>query len=107
MSMRWVRWTGGGLLVLLLSVLGWRLSLEIPERLRRTGAALVDAAARQGVSVRFDGLNLHLLHLHVSIDNVVLRDALADLPLGNAGTVDVSLSPLRFLTGGLPVSRGR
>lgn len=105
--MRWVRWTGGGLLVLLLSVVGWRLSLEIPERLRRAGAALVDAAAREGVAVRYDGLNLHLLRLHVSIDNVVLRDALADLPLGSAGSVDVSFSPLRFLTGDLPVSRVR
>ncbi|MGA8753167.1 translocation/assembly module TamB domain-containing protein, partial [Candidatus Deferrimicrobium sp.] len=102
-----MRWTGGGLLVLLLSVVGWRLSLEIPERLRRAGAALVDAAAREGVAVRYDGLNLHLLRLHVSIDNVVLRDALADLPLGSAGSVDVSFSPLRFLTGDLPVSRVR
>ena len=103
--MRWVRWTGGGLLVLLLSVVGWRLSLEIPERVRRAGAALVDAAAREGVAVRYDGLKFHLLHLHVSIDNVVLRDALADHPLGSARLVDVSLSPLRFLTGDLPVSR--
>jgi autotransporter translocation and assembly factor TamB len=107
MSMRWVRWTGGGLLVLLLSVVGWRLSLEIPERVRRVGAALVDAAAREGVAVRYGELKLHLLHLHFSIDNVVLRDALADLPLGSARSVDVSLSPLRFLTGDLPVSRIR
>ncbi len=107
MSKRWVRWTGGGLLVLLLSVVGWRLSLEIPERVRRAGAALVDAAAREGVAVRYGELKLHLLHLHVSIDNVVLRDALADLPLGSARSVDVSLSPLRFLTGDLPVSRVR
>ncbi|MBP2690193.1 MAG: hypothetical protein H6Q83_2380, partial [Deltaproteobacteria bacterium] len=47
------------------------------------------------------------LHLHVSIDNVVVRDALADLPLGSARSVDVSISPLRFLTGDLPVSRIR
>ena len=105
--MRWVRWAGGGLLLLLLSVVGWRLSLEIPERVRRAGAALVDAAAREGVAVRYGGLKLHLLHLHVSIDNVVLRDALADLPLGSARSVDVSFSPLRFLTGDLPVSRVR
>lgn len=107
MSKRWVRWTGGGLLVLLLSVAGWRLSLEIPERVRRAGEALVDAAAREGVAVRYGDLKLHLLHLHVSIDNLVLRDALADLPLGSARSVDVSLSPLRFLTGDLPVSRIR
>ncbi len=106
--MRWVRWTGGGLLVLLLlSVVGWRLSLEIPERVRRAEAALVDAAAREGVAIAYGGLKLHLLHLHVSIDNVVLRDALADLPLGSARSVDVSLSPLRFLTGDFPVSRVR
>ena len=107
MSKRWVRWTGGGLLLLLLSVVGWRLSLEIPERMRRAGEALVDAAAREGVAVRFGELKLHLLHLHVSIDNVVIRDALADLPIGTARSVDVSLSPLRFLAGGLPVSRIR
>jgi len=107
MSKRWVRWTGGGLFLLLLSVVGWRLSLEIPERVRRAGEALVDAAAREGVAVRFGGLKLHLLHLHVSIDNLVVRDALADLPLGSARSVDVSLSPLRFLTGDLPVSRIR
>ena len=105
--MRWVRWVGGGLLVVLLSVVGWRLSLEIPEKLRRAGEALVDAAASEGVAVRYDALKLHLLHLHVSIDNVVLRDALADLPLGTAGSVDVSFSPFRFLTGELPVSRVR
>ena len=105
--MRWVRWTGGCLLVLLLSVVGWRLSLEIPERVRRAGAALADAAAREGVAVRYGGLKFHLLHFHVSIDNVVVRDALADLPLGSARSVDVSLSPLRFLTGDLPVSRIR
>jgi len=105
--MRCVRWTGGVLLVVLLSVVGWRLSLEIPERVRRAEAAMVDAAAREGIAVRYGEWKLHLLHLHVSIDNVVVRDALADLPLGSARSVDVSLSPLRFLSGGLPVSRVR
>ncbi|HEY5577892.1 MAG TPA: hypothetical protein VIK46_06160, partial [Deferrimonas sp.] len=100
-----MRWTGGGLLVLLLSVVGWRLSIEIPERVRRAGASLVEAAAREGVAIRFGELKFHLLHLHVSIDNVVVRDALSDLPLGSARSIDVSLSPLRFLTGDLPVSR--
>ena len=107
MSRRWVRWTGGGLVLLLLSVVGWRLSLEIPEKLRRAAAELVAAAAREGIGVQYGGWKLHLLHLHVSIDNVVLRDALADLPLGSAGSVDVSFSPLRYLTGELPVSRVR
>jgi len=107
MSKRWARWAGGGLLLLLLSVVGWRLSLEIPERVRQAGESLVDAAAREGLAVRYDGLKLHLLHLHVSIDNLVVRDALADLPLGSARSVDVSLSPMRFLAGDLPVSRIR
>ena len=105
--MRWVRWAGGGLLLLLLSIAGWRLSLGIPEKVDRAAAALVAAAAREGVAVQYGGLKLHLLHLHISIDNVVLRDALADLPLGSARSVDVSFSPLRFLTGDLPVSRVR
>ena len=105
--MRWVRWTGGGLLLLLLSIVGWRLSLGIPERVGRAAAALVAAAAREGVAVQYGGWKLHPLHLHVSIDNVVLRDALADLPLGSARSVDVSFSPFRFLTGDLPVSRIR
>ena len=83
------------------------MSLGIPERVDRAAAALVAAAAREGVAVQYGGLKLHLLHLHVSIDNVVLRDALADLPLGSARSVDVSFSPLRFLTGDLPVSRVR
>lgn len=107
MSKRRIRWAGGGLFVLLLSVAGWRLSLEIPERVLEAEAALVAAANREGVAIRYGGLKLHLLHLHVSIDNVVLRDALADLPLGSARSVDVSLSPLRFLAGDLPVSRIR
>jgi len=107
MSMRRMRWVGGGLFLLLLSAVGWRLSLEIPERVRRAGEALVAAAAREGVAVRYGELKLHPLRLNISIDNVVLRDALADLSLGTAGSVDVSFSPLRFLAGDLPVSRIR
>jgi len=83
------------------------LSLEIPERIRRAEKALVDAAAGYGLSVRYDGLKFHLLHLHLSVDNLVLRDAVADLPLASARSVDVSLSPRRILTGDLPVSRVR
>src|SRR5512134_38034 len=107
MSRRWVLWAGGGLFLILLSVVGWRLSLEIPERVRRAVGEAVDAAARQGLAVRYGALKLHLLHLHVSIDNVVLRDTLSDLPLGSAGSVDVSISLTGFLTGDLPVSRVR
>ncbi len=107
MSKRWVRWTVGGLLVVLLSVAGWRLSLAIPGWMLRAEASLIEAAAREGVSVRYAGIKLHLLHLHVSIDNVVVRDALADLPLGSARSIDISVSPLRLLSGNIPVSRIR
>lgn len=68
---------------------------------------MVDAAAAHGIALRYDALKLHLLHLHVTIDNLSVRDALADVPLGGARSVDVSLSPIGLLTGGLPVSRVR
>ena len=56
MSIRWVRWTGGGLLLLLLSVVGWRLSLEIPERVRRAGESLVDRADIEGALAVLDAV---------------------------------------------------
>lgn len=107
MSKRRLRWSGGLLLALLLAVAGWRLSLEIPERVRRAVDSLVEAAAREGLAVRFGGWKFHLLHLHVSLDNVDVRDVSADLPLLSARSIDVSLSPSRFLAGDLPVSRVR
>jgi len=61
----------------------WRLSLEIPERVRRAGAALVELRlAREGVAVRYDELKFHLLHLRVSIDNVVPARRTRGSPLG-------------------------
>jgi hypothetical protein len=106
MARRWVRWTGGGLLVVLL-LLGWRVSLEIPERLARLERSLLDAAARSGLRIRYGSLKFHPLHLRVSIDNIAVTDAIAGVPLGTAGSVDVSISPIRFLSGDLPVSRIR
>jgi len=50
MSMRWVRWAGGGLAVLLLSVVGWRLSLEI-----RRGCAGPGCAGGRGCARRRRG----------------------------------------------------
>src|SRR5512134_193954 len=107
MARRWVWWSGGGLLVVLLLLLGWRVSLEIPDRLAGLERSLLDAAARIGLQIRYGSLKFHPLHLRVSIDNIAVTDGLAGVPLGTAGTVDVSISPLRFLAGDLPVSRIR
>src|SRR5512139_950371 len=105
MARRWVWWTGGGLLVVLLLLLGWRISLEIPGRLAVLERSLLDAAARVGLQIRYGSLKFHPLHLRIAIDNVVVTDGLAGVPLGTAGSVDVSISPLRLLAGDLPVSR--
>src|SRR5512134_2725205 len=107
MARRWVWWSGGGLLVVLLLLLGWRVSLEIPARLAGLERSLLDAAARIGLQIRYGSLKFHPLHLRVSIDNIVVTDGLAGVPLGTAESVDVSISPLRFLAGDLPVSRIR
>lgn len=107
MSKRWVWWSGGGLLVALLALIGWRLSLEIPERLRRLEGELVTAAARSGLEIRHAGLKFHLLHLYLSLDDLEVRDAAANLFLARAGAVELSLSPLRLLRGEIPVSRIR
>jgi len=87
--------------------LGWRISVGIPEKLRNAERELVAMAGRYGLDVRYGEIRIHLLRLLVTIDNVVVRDALADLPIANAGAVDVSISPLRILSGETPVSRVR
>src|SRR5512139_687180 len=107
MARRWVWWTGGGLLVVLLLLLGWRVSIEIPGRLANLERSLLDAAAREGFRIRYGSLKFRPLHLRVSLDNLVVTDGLSGVPLGTAGSVDVSISPLRFLSGDLPVSRIR
>jgi hypothetical protein len=107
MSKRWYWWSGGGLLVALLALAAWRLSLQIPELLRKAEVELSAAAAQSGLEIRHGGLKLHILHLYLSLDNLAVRDAVADVPLARAGVVELSLSPLRLLKGELPVSRIR
>jgi len=107
MSKRWYGWLGGGLFLVLLGIVVWRVSQEIPAILRKAEGELAATAARSGLEVRHGGLKLHLLHLYLSLDNVVVRDALDDVALARAGAVEVSLSPLRLLRGELPVSRVR
>ena len=107
MSRRWVWWTVGGMLVVLLPLAGWRVSLEIPGRMRRAEKEMVEAAARYGLEVRYRSLKFHPLHLRLSLDDLVVRDGLDGLPLVRAGSVDVSLSFTRLLGGNIPVSRIR
>ncbi|MBP2676832.1 MAG: hypothetical protein H6Q84_3672, partial [Deltaproteobacteria bacterium] len=45
MSKRWIWWVGGGILVVVLAWFGWRLSIEVPERLRKAEGEIVAAAA--------------------------------------------------------------
>ncbi len=107
MSKRWIRWFGGGILVVLLAWAGWRLSIEIPERLRSAEGEIAAAAARYGLDIRHGGLKFHLLHLYLSLHDIEVRDASADRFLASAGDVEISLSPFRMLRGEIPVSRIR
>jgi len=68
---------------------------------------LHDAASQHGLRISYSGLKFHPLHLRISLDNLVVIDGLAGAGLATAGSVDVSLSPLRFLAGDIPVSRIR
>ena len=108
MSRRWAWWTAGGLLLVVLLALGaWRLSREIPDRLRKAEEAIREEAAGYGLRVSFRNLRFHLLYPHVSLEDLEVRDERAGTLLLRAGNVDVSLSPGRLLTGDSPVSRIR
>ncbi len=107
MSKRWIGWFGGGILVVVLAWFGWRLSIEVPERLRKAEGEIVAAAARYGLDVRHGGLKFHILHFYLSLDDLEVRDAGANRFLAHAGNTEVSLSPLRLLKGEIPVSRIR
>jgi autotransporter translocation and assembly factor TamB len=107
MSKRWFRWLGGGILAVLLAWSGWRLSIEVPEMLRKAEDGIVAAAARYGLDVRHGGLKLHILHFYLSLDDIEVRDAAPGRLLARAGNVEISLSPIRFLRGDIPVSRVR
>ncbi len=108
MSRRWVWWAAGGLLLVVLLAFGaWRLSREIPDRLREAEEAIREEAARNGLLVSFRGLKFHLLYPRVSIDDIEIRDAAAGLRLLWAERAEISISPGRLLSGESPVSRIR
>lgn len=105
---RWAWWTAIGILVAVLAGLGaWRIKLELPDQLRRIENALRDEAARYGIGVSWRSLRFHPFYLSITFDDVRLRDTIANLPLGSARTVDVSLSPRLLLFGESPVSKIR
>ncbi len=85
----------------------WRLSREIPERMRLAGDTIRREAAALGLDVSFRSIRFHPLTLRVSIDNLAVGDALSGLPLARSASVDASLSIPGFLLGGSPVSRIR
>ena len=108
MSRRWAWWTSGSLLLLALLASGaWRLSREIPDRLRKAEEAVREEAARYGLGISFKNLRFHLLYPRVSLDDLEVRDERAGTHLLRAGSVDVSLSPGHLLRGDSPVSRIR
>src|SRR4030066_101081 len=106
MARRWARWIGLGLrLVVLLAFGTWRLLREIPGLLataedprRRGGGAL-------GFRVSFRDARFHPLHLRLSLEDLNIRDGIADIPRAHADHVELSLSPRRILSGLSPVSR--
>jgi hypothetical protein len=108
MSRRWAWWTAGGLLVVVLLVFGaWRLSREIPDRLRMAEETIRVEAAKYGLRVSYTNLRFHLLYPRVSLDNLAVVDERPGIELLRAESVDVSLSPGRLISGDSPVSRIR
>ena len=80
---------------------------EIPERLRKAEETIAEEGARLGLMVRYRNLRFQPMTLSVSLDNLVVEDAEAGLPLLRAEQVDVTVSPRRILSGYTPVSRVR
>jgi hypothetical protein len=106
MTRRRAWWIGLGLLlVVLLSFGTWRLLQGIPALLAKAEDAVREEAGALGLQVSFRDLRFQPLHLRVSLRDLDVRDAVADVPLAHADHVDVSFSPGRLLTGKSPVSR--
>jgi autotransporter translocation and assembly factor TamB len=108
MSRRWAWWTACGLLLVVLLALGaWRLSSEIPGRLRSVEESIRQEAAKYGLRVTYRNLRFHLLYPRVSLEDLAVEDERPGIELLRAGNVDVSLSPGRLISGESPVSRIR
>lgn len=105
---RWAWWTVIGIFLAALVGFGaWRIKLALPDQLRRIEAGLHAEAARYGIGLSYRKLSFQPLYLAIHVEDVTLIDRIANLPLGSARTVDISLSPRRLLFGESPVSRIR
>jgi autotransporter translocation and assembly factor TamB len=108
MSRRWAWWTAGGLLLVVLLAFGaWRISREIPDRLRKAEEAIREEAARYGLRVSYRNLRFHILYPRVTLEDLAVVDERPGIELLRAESVDVSLSPGRLISGDSPVSRIR
>src|SRR4030066_1414916 len=106
MARRWARWIGVGLpLGVLLAFGAWRLLREIPGLLAKAEDTIRREAEALGFRVSFRDVRFHPLHLRLSLEDLNIRDGIADIPLAHADHVEVSLSPRRILSGLSPVSR--
>ena len=108
MTNRRVRWAVLGVLLALLLILGvWILLREVPQLLRKAEETIAEESARLGLKVSFRNLRFQPMGLRVSLDNLVVEDAEAGLPLLRAEQADLTISPGRILSGYSPVSRVR
>src|SRR3989304_4195205 len=106
MVRRWARWIGLGLLpVVILSFRPRRLLREIPGLLANGEDTIRREAEALGFRVSFRDVRFHPLHLRLSLEDLNIRDGIADIPLAHADHVELSLSPRRILSGLSPVSR--
>ena len=106
MVRRWARWIGLGLLLVVLLAFGtWRLLREIPGLLAKAEDTIRREAEALGFRVSFRDVRFHPLHLRLSLEDLNIRDGIADIPLAHADHVELSLSPRRILSGLSPVSR--
>jgi hypothetical protein len=106
MARRWAWWIGLGLLFVVLLAFGtWRLLQEVPGLVAKAEDAIRREAEAIGLTLSFRDLRFHPLHLRISLEDLDIRDGIAGKPLAHADHVEVSLSPRRFLSGLIPVSR--
>ena len=81
--------------------------MAVSEELRSAEAQITALARSLGLGVSHGGLKPRLLQLRISIEELELRDAIADRFLARASNVEISLSLSRLIKGEVPVSRIR
>src|SRR3990172_6403298 len=85
MVRRWARWIGLGLLLVVLLAFGtWRLLREIPGLLANAEDTIRREAEALGFRVSFRDVRFHPLHLRLSLEDLNIRDGIADIPLAGS-----------------------